>query len=238
MHKNKVFPDRQGTLLFSHRGLHTKERENTIKAFKAGIAAGAEGIELDVHLTKDGKLVVIHDHNTKRTTGIDKEIEAATYEELIKIDSEIPLLEEVFECFGSTILYDIELKSNLFSKSPLEKLVWECIQSFKLKENVIVSSFNPFTARFFQIVSKSEVPVAIIYDIDEKVPKIAQKGLGRYLFRPSILKPGRNVVDREVKKGTAPLAIWCLDTPEDAVKYKSHARIIISNRPDLIRGMV
>lgn len=238
MHRCEVFPNRQGTLLFSHRGLHTREKENTIKAFKEGISAGADGIELDVHLTKDGKLAIIHDHNTKRTTGVDKIVEEATYEELKEIDPRIPLLEEVFVTFSDTILYDIELKSNIFRKSPLEKLVWKCIKEHRLEKNVLVSSFNPFTARYFQIVARSEVPVALIYDIDEKVPKIAQRGAGRYLFTPSILKPGKHVVDRDIAKGTKPLAIWCLDTPQEAEKYRPYARIIISNRPDLIRDKV
>ena len=65
-------------IILGHRGLPSKERENTLSSFKRAISSKADGIELDVHLTKDKKLAVIHDHNTKRTTGIDAVVEELT----------------------------------------------------------------------------------------------------------------------------------------------------------------
>ena len=118
-------------IILGHRGLPSKERENTLSSFKRAISSKADGIELDVHLTKDKKLAVIHDHNTKRTTGIDAVVEELTLKELKQIDSEIPTLREVFETFGSSIIYDIEIKEKPFVFSNLPKLILDEIYSFK-----------------------------------------------------------------------------------------------------------
>ena len=88
--------------LIAHRGFHNLEKnipENSIKAFKEAIKNNYV-IELDIHRTKDNKLVVFHDYNLKRVCGIDKTIESCTYKELSKLylfntSSKIPLFSEV-----------------------------------------------------------------------------------------------------------------------------------------------
>ena len=239
MHRLEVFPNRKAPLLFAHRGLHTKERENTIAAFTAAKEIDVDGIELDVHLTLDNALVVIHDFNTKRTTGIDAVVETKTLKELKEIDSEIPTLSEVFNAFGSSILYDIEIKCPLLKKSEIESVLWSTIKASGLKDNILVSSFDPFALNRFQHISKSTLPLAIIYDIDKGIPKIARKGAGRFLFRPSLLKPGLNAATHDLKKRHLPISVWCVDTQKEAEKYISMgARILISNRVDLLRETV
>lgn len=239
MHKVPVFPERPGVLVFAHRGLHTEKRENTIAAFQAAVEAGADGIELDVHLTADGKLAVIHDFNTKRTTGIDAAVEEKTLSELKAIDAELPSLDEVLECFRDTVLYDIEIKCPLLKKSSIEKVLWETIERHGLRGNVMVSSFDPFACFTFQRISGSKIPVALIYDIDPGIPKVARKGAGRLIFRSSMLKPGLNIADHDIRKRKLPISVWCPDTEADAGHYASlGARILITNRTDIVRGTV
>ena len=70
----------------AHRGESSEHPENTMPAFAAGLESGADWIELDVFLTKDGKLVVIHDPTTKRVGDRDLDVKASTYDELKAVD--------------------------------------------------------------------------------------------------------------------------------------------------------
>jgi len=70
----------------AHRGNSVAFPENTLEAFQGGIDAHADWVELDIHKTKDGQIVVSHDKNTKRASGIDLDIASSTYKELLKVD--------------------------------------------------------------------------------------------------------------------------------------------------------
>lgn len=221
-------------IILGHRGLPSKERENTLSSFKRAISSKADGIELDVHLTKDKKLAVIHDHNTKRTTGIDAVVEELTLKELKQIDSEIPTLREVFETFGSSIIYDIEIKEKPFVFSNLPKLILDEIYSFHLEEKVMVSSFNPFPVRDFKRLCKT-IPTAIIYDCVKSVPKILQHGQGKYIAHPDFFKPGINIARKQITKLNKPCSVWCIDSKADYDYFiRNGAKIIITNRCDEI----
>ena len=73
--------------IVAHRGASYEAPENTLAAFKRAWALGAEGVELDVRLTQDGEVVVIHDATTKRTTGVDKPVAEQTLVELTQLDA-------------------------------------------------------------------------------------------------------------------------------------------------------
>ena len=74
---------------FAHRGFSGKYPENTMLAFRKAIEVGADGIELDVHLTKDGQLVIIHDETTDRTCGVSGKVGRMTLEELRQIAADM-----------------------------------------------------------------------------------------------------------------------------------------------------
>lgn len=102
---------------YAHRGFHQKPTvpENSMAAFRRAILEGF-GIELDVHLTKDGKLAVIHDSSLKRTCGVDLVIEDLTMEDaqvyfLEQSQERIPALEEVLELVGGRVPLIVELKA-------------------------------------------------------------------------------------------------------------------------------
>ena len=101
---------------YAHRGLHNAQRpENSISAFQAALDAGY-GIELDIHLMKDGNLAVIHDSSLKRTAGADVHIEDLTFQDLERyhlLDSEeqIPLFEQVLQMYEGKAPLIVELKS-------------------------------------------------------------------------------------------------------------------------------
>ena len=131
---------------YAHRGLHDRQLgipENSMAAFRRAYQLGY-GVELDVHLTKDGQLAVIHDKNLKRTTGVDAEVADCTMEELKNCRLEgtqetIPTLEEVLELFQGGPPLLVELKADYFDVRELvEKAVAVldrysvvyCIESF------------------------------------------------------------------------------------------------------------
>ena len=74
---------------YAHRGASGNYPENTMIAFERGIALGATGIETDVQMTKDGKLVLIHDEKLKRTTGVNALVADVQSEELLRLDADI-----------------------------------------------------------------------------------------------------------------------------------------------------
>lgn len=217
----------------AHRGFHESERENTLSAFLLAEKMGADGIELDVHLTRDNELCVIHDHNTKRTTGIDQKVEDATFEELKAIDKEIPTLKEVFDTIKPTTLIDIELKCETVKQTALSDLVLKLIKEYGREETVMASSFNPMTAQRFKKLSGKAIPVALIYEDDPQVPPPLRRGQGRIFLHADILKPG--LIDARRQKFRKIVSVWAVDNKEDAAFFiQKGASILISNRIDLI----
>ncbi|MDD4797256.1 MAG: glycerophosphodiester phosphodiesterase family protein, partial [Eubacteriales bacterium] len=71
---------------FAHRGVSSKAPENTMPAFELAVQHGVYGIELDVHLTRDGRLAVIHDETTRRTTGQNHLVGELIAQDLKKLD--------------------------------------------------------------------------------------------------------------------------------------------------------
>ena len=138
--------------IIAHRGVHDdKTPENSIISFKKAINKGYT-IELDVHLTKDNKIVVFHDNNLKRLCGVNKIIEDLTYKEILNFclkDSKlkIPLLEEVLLLINGKVGVLIELKTIKFN-GVLEEKLSKILDSYKGK--FAVQSFNYKTVNWFK----------------------------------------------------------------------------------------
>lgn len=103
-------------LYIAHRGIQTNNTfENTLPAFSLALLKNVP-IEFDLHLLKDGNVVVFHDDNLKRLTGIDRNISSYSYEELNKItftnDTHIPLFKDVLDLVDGKVLLVIEIKTN------------------------------------------------------------------------------------------------------------------------------
>jgi len=136
-------------LIYAHRGYSAKYPENTLSAFKAALPH-VDGIELDVQLTRDGRLVVIHDETVDRTTNGSGHVKDMTLRQLRLLRTEsgerIPTLEEVLLLIEpSDVTLNIELKTDRFDYDGIEYLTWLAVTEFKLEERVVFSSFNPDT---------------------------------------------------------------------------------------------
>lgn len=140
--------------VFAHRGYSGKYPENTLPAFRAAAELAVDGVEFDVHLTKDGEAVVIHDEKLRRTTTGKGFVKDHTLAELKTLDAgswfseewagtEIPTLAEVLDVFHDTHhTLNIELKTDVFPYEGLLAEVIRLVARAELSERVILSSFN------------------------------------------------------------------------------------------------
>lgn len=132
--------------LYAHRGLHGNGiPENSMAAFRAALEGGY-GIELDVHLMKDGKLAVIHDSSLKRTAGAEVKIEDLTQEDLPNYplegtDEIIPLLTQVLELYAGKAPLIIELKAAGSNHAALTKAVCDLMDRYE--GPYCMESFDP-----------------------------------------------------------------------------------------------
>lgn len=156
-------------LIIAHRGASALAPENTLAAFALALKQGADGIELDVMLTRDKELAVIHDASVDRTTNGNGLVAEMTLADLRKLDAgskfspdfagePIPTLRQVLELTGSRILVNIELKNYAHPLDALTECVIRLVQELGLSQSVLLSSFNR---------SISAVPNALIQTFAE-----------------------------------------------------------------------
>ncbi len=156
--------------IFAHRGYSGKFPENTMAAFKAVLDYEVEGVELDVQMTKDGQLVVIHDEKVNRTTNGKGSIVAMELDEIKKLDAgswfhprfkgeRIPTLEEVLKLYQNTnLLVNIELKSNQHPYYGMDMKVVKLVEELGMSNQVILSSFDHETLiRIAQVAPQIEI---------------------------------------------------------------------------------
>jgi glycerophosphoryl diester phosphodiesterase len=140
-------------LIIAHRGASANAPENTLAAFAEGLKQGAQGVELDVHLTADGRLCVIHDHELGRTTPGNGLIQEKRMDELKNEDAGnwfaqaftgecIPELEEVLSIFPEGYFINIEIKNGPAKYQLIGRKVAEALRPWKEKHRYIISSFD------------------------------------------------------------------------------------------------
>ncbi len=151
------------TKLYAHRGYHHASLhipENSLAAFRRAVAFGY-GVEFDIQLTKDKRVVVFHDENLKRMCGVDRRLADCTYDQLSKLTlsgtkEQIPLLEEVLETVGKNvpILCEVKIYGSVTDTSVLE-VALPLLRQYA--DHLVVESFNPF-ALFWLRTNAPEIP--------------------------------------------------------------------------------
>lgn len=142
-------------IIFAHRGANSFAPENSLSAFEKAIDIGCDGIELDVRLCASGEVVVFHDRSTARMTGHRGSIHRMNFSEIKQlilgnIDStieKIPTLDQILELARKKVLINIDIKKDPFFKNNLEEKIIQILKRHSLKENIILSSFNPFVLK-------------------------------------------------------------------------------------------
>jgi glycerophosphoryl diester phosphodiesterase len=255
--------------LFAHRGCSGSAPENTLSAFKLAAERGIPGIELDVQFAQSGEVVVIHDTNLKRLAGVDIPVASVHWSELRTVDvgswydksyssERIPLLEELFESLGSTIFYDIELKTSRRSNDRLPIAVVKIIARFGLEANCMISSFNPFAVRTTRIATRTwsridkdageqatiqPLITSVIYSRGRGVPPLFRSGGGCALARCAVAKPnwkqaGKLAIARHHLLGR-PVSAWTVNDEATARRlFDSGVDAIISDVPEKLIHLV
>lgn len=208
-------------LTIAHRGLWNEEfPENSMGAFKRSVDMDIP-IELDVHLLKDKTLVVFHDDNLKRMTGIDKKIKDCTYEEienltLLNTEFKIPKFEEVLDLVAGRVLLDIEIKFH-------SKSFDVCRELTKILDHYdgpfMIKSFSPYHMAWFRFNRpnlKRGLLVSKLKDAD--MPKVLKWALFtmkfNFLCKPDFIAfdyaelPNKKV-DKLHQKGM-PIYLWTI----------------------------
>lgn len=147
--------------IIAHRGYSAKYPENTMLAFTKAVEYGADGIELDIQLTKDGEVVICHDERIDRTSngkGLIKDMTLAELKQFAfnngminlddadEVNTSLPTLREFLEWFQSTdIMVNIEFKTAFINYPNIVSKTVELVKEFSVSERVIFSSFHHYT---------------------------------------------------------------------------------------------
>jgi len=128
-------------LIIGHRGCAGEEPENTLRSFRKAIQVGVDGVECDVHLSRDGYPLVIHDPTLERTTNGKGKVADHTLEELRKLDAgkgeKIPLLDEVLDIVKGKAFLVIEVKDAKATEKVIQK-----VKEKNMDEEVFIASFH------------------------------------------------------------------------------------------------
>lgn len=234
---------------FAHRGASFDYPENTILALKEGIKSGANGLEIDVHKTKDNKLVVIHDEDIERTylgKGLVKDF---TLDELRKfknrkklfrdnIECHIPTLEEVLKLIkGKDITLNIELKTDEIHYDGIESDVISLINEYKLNKQIILSSFNHDSIKIVKSLDSS-IKTGILYDKPiENVINYA-KSLEVDALHPDLRLVSRELI-QEAHENNLKVNIYTVNNPiYMRFLIKSKADGLFTDYPELLNEIL
>ena len=182
-------------LIWAHRGCPTEAPENTLAAFTAAVDAGADGVEFDVQLSRDGIPVVIHDETVDRTTDGHGPVRDHTAAQLAGLDAGagpgVPTLAEVLALLEPTRLAaNIELKNSVVEYPGLEREVLAAVAAAGIGERVVLSSFSADSVG--RLARLTELEVALVYSRPWPRPLALAVELGARAVHPSrrLVHPG------------------------------------------------
>jgi len=189
--------------IYAHRGSSGTHPENTIAAFTEAARLAIRGVEFDVHLTKDGELVVIHDERIDRTSNGTGFVKDMTLAELKVFDfgswfspdfkeQTIPTLHEVLQLFADTTHHlNIELKSDIFPYEGMVEKVIAVINEMGLDSRVVLSSFDHGAIRTAKQLAPHLKTAALFMEVLveplDYIRAISADAL--HLFFPAALRP-------------------------------------------------
>jgi len=233
--------------IIGHRGASDDAPENTISSIKEAFVQGADGVEVDVRLTKDERVVCIHDKNTVRTTGLSLEVKNTNYRELKNLDAGswkgavwkdelIPSLEEVLKEVPLNKEIFIEIKTSLEIIDPLISLV---LSSKITKKNITMISFNAEVIKEIKL-RLPEVTCNLLTafdpsynekDLPQLLKKIDADGVGVQ----NHAKLTKDFIDK-IKNINKDVHVWTVNEGEKAKKYSLLGlSSITTNKPRYIK---
>lgn len=222
--------DTERPLIIAHRGAKGEAPENTLAAFRLGIEQGCDAIELDVHLSKDGEIIVCHDPTLDRTTDMQGTIREMTVRELKQADAgswfhpsfkgeRIPLLEEVLDLVPAGMMINIEIKESYDRE--MEPALLKLIERKGRLQDVIISSFYHKSLHYLKQL-EPEIKIGLLYDVDVmRHPSLAESfGAPVYSLHPNAKRLGIEDVREAVECGlnVYPYTINTIEQMKEAIR--------------------
>jgi glycerophosphoryl diester phosphodiesterase len=213
-------------LIIGHRGASAVAPENTMPAFAAAIAAGADGIEFDVRLSRDRLPVIIHDDTLQRTVGLQKQVAELTAEELRRVD--VPSLRELFELMaGNNLTLYLEIKE---SSAELAALCCQLINEFSFGDRVIVECFDLAVLKYIEpSIKTAALFEARIYTDRNRIEKALAVGASVIALHHRLAKP--KLVEKAKLAGLR-VVVWTVDDPAWVARARTMGiEALITNNP-------
>ena len=231
------------SLIYGHRGASGHAPENTLEAFRLAMEMGADGFELDVHLSRDGELVVIHDETVDRTTdgiGLVRELTLAQLKELDAScgmaaykGARIPTLGEVFDLIRHTRhIVNVEVKTDEWFYPQIEEKCLALAAEKGVEDRVIYSSFNHYTLMKLRTL-KPDAKLGMLFGDIMVEPWVYAKQLNVDYLHPmkmNIYVPGSAEGTKAAGLG---INMWTINDEETMLECMKHGAGIITNYPDI-----
>ena len=230
-------------LIYAHRGASGYAPENTLEAFELAARMGADGVELDVHIARDGELVVAHDEAVDRVANGSGLICRMTTAELKRLRfnrthpeyerATIPTLREVFELLKPTGLkINVELKNSYIVYENLEEKCLKLADDMGMSDRILYSSFNHHSMLRMKAIDQS-IPCGLLYEATMIESWNYAHRLGVNAIHPHF---SELQVKDEVSQAHAlglDVNVWTVNEEEDIIYcLRAGADIIIGNYPD------
>jgi glycerophosphoryl diester phosphodiesterase len=238
-------------LNLGHRGASAAAPANTLAAFRLALELGADGFELDVQLTADNELVVMHDYSVDHTTDGSGLVQQKTLAELKKLDAgvrfaprfageRIPTLREVFAMAGKGPCINVEIKTTSPRGKGLEPRLVALIREYGLGERLVLSSFNPFALWRMRRLAP-DLKLALLYADD--LPTYLRDRWLAFLSHPNALNPKYTMATTDhVRWAQAhgyELYVWTVDDESEMRRLAGLGVTgIISNKPDVLKRVL
>jgi len=224
-------------LLGGHRGNPAEHPENTLVSFQSAIELGVDVVECDVHLSSDGRLVVIHDHTLDRTTDGTGMVGRQAWADLRRLDAglgqKLPELDEVLELARGRVGVAIEIKSLPIRYPGLEERLVQTLRDHRMTEDCAVICFDHRVVRQVRDLEPALVVGALVAGRPLLLPQLLEYA------RAEVYSPHWSFADddlvREVHECGAVVGVWTVDD-EYTVDHCVAAGVdaIYSNRPRLV----
>lgn len=231
------------TLNIAHRGFSGVYPENTMLAFRKAVEAGADGIETDLHVTRDGVIVVCHDETLDRTTSGTGFIKDRTYEYIRRLDAgsgeKIPSLDEILNYMkDKQLLLNLELKNDIVHYDNLEKNVIDKIYKYSMESNVILSSFNHDSMKRVKEYDGS-IKTGLLYGSPIYRPEEYARKMGADALHPLFsLVMNEKIVD-DIKKNGILINAYTVNRVDDMRKLMDlKVDGIITNYPNILKKLI
>ena len=209
--------------LVAHRGMHGKKiTENTLEAFELAIKNNYI-IEFDIHLLKDKNIVVYHDNNLKRLTGMNKKIRKLTLQEINQIklpnNLKIPTLKDTLNFINGKVPIIIELKTDN-KAGKLEKELVKYLDNYK--GLFAVKSFNPLTIKWFKNYRPNYIRGLLLSGKNNICHKMMRTSFIFNLCKPDFLSCNYLLYNHKIMKRKILKLSWTINSKANFEKYKGY----------------